>query len=351
MSASHKHPETGISDQRTDRSGAVLVKIAKRMDDQELAEAAMNTFFSMEKKERCKTASFPTETPEDTILSRIYFEGQREKFAADEAAELDNKLKTFEILHGISVNVSMRPLEKKAAAEPAVYELLPNCKVACENELVQAGKDFSAGYRQLSGKDRELFAKNFLKAASEMGMCAEIPDEIKLYSGVHVMPREDMAEQIQLRKVAMERMGEDATGYEVLATQLRSCDVTTFSKDDLLKLAEAISFADEACGLEKSRSGRTIPDAWHSVLRLKTAEELEKETKLADDAGRNARDVAQAMSKSEIIGRFGPGALEEVEDDAGKIDTERLAGLIELFGGARQTEAEETSGGRGANVQ
>ena len=63
MSASHKHPETGISDQRTDRSGAVLVKIAKRMDDQELAEAAMNTFFSMEKKERCKTASFPTETP------------------------------------------------------------------------------------------------------------------------------------------------------------------------------------------------------------------------------------------------------------------------------------------------
>lgn len=182
-------------------------------------------------------------------------------------------------------------------------------------------------------------------------MCAEIPDEIKLYSGVHVMPREDMAEQIQLRKVAMERMGEDATGYEVLATQLRSCDVTTFSKDDLLKLAEAISFADEACGLEKSRSGRTIPDAWHSVLRLKTAEELEKETKLADDAGRNARDVAQAMSKSEIIGRFGPGALEEVEDDAGKIDTERLAGLIELFGGARQTEAEETSGERGANVQ
>lgn len=87
------------------------------------------------------------------------------------------------------------------------------------------------------------------------------------------------------------------------------------------------------------------------MFRLKTAEELEKETKLADDAGRNARDVAQAMSKSEIIGRFGPGALEEVEDDAGKIDTERLAGLIELFGGARQTEAEETSGGRGANVQ
>ena len=146
-------------------------------------------------------------------------------------------------------------------------------------------------------------------------------------------------------------MGEDATGYEVLATQLRNCDVTTFSRDDLLKLAEAISFADEACGLEKSRSGRTIPDAWHSVLRLKTAEELEAETKLADDAGCNARDVAQAMSKSDIIGRFGPGALEEVEDDAGKIDTERLAGLIELFGGARQTEAEETSGERGTNVQ
>ena len=82
-----QHP---IVDQRTDRSGAAFVKIAKRLDDQDLAEAAMNTLFSMERPEPLdKTASFPTDTPEDTILSRIYFEGQREKIAADLAGKLE----------------------------------------------------------------------------------------------------------------------------------------------------------------------------------------------------------------------------------------------------------------------
>ena len=108
-----------------------------------------------------------------------------------------------------------------------IHELLPQCKVACESELVQAGKDFSSGYRQLSGRDRVAFAQNFLKVASEMG--ADIPDEVRLYTGVHVVPREDMAEQILLRKVAMDRMGEDSSGYAVLASELHSCDMTAFS--------------------------------------------------------------------------------------------------------------------------
>lgn len=345
-SAVKQHP---VVDQRTDRSGAAFVKIAKRLDDQDLAEAAMNTLFSMERPEPLdKTASFPTDTPEDTILSRIYFEGQREKIAADLAGRIDERLRTFEILHGVSVNAAMRPLEKKAAV-PVIHELLPQCKVACESELVQAGKDFSTGYRQLSGRDRVAFAQNFLKVASEMG--ADVPDEVRLYTGVHVVPREDMAEQILLRKVAMDRMGEDSSGYAVLASELRSCDVTAFSRDDLMKLAGAVCLADEACGLERGRFSRSIPDAWHSVMRLKTAGELASEAKMAADDGRKAGDVARAMDKSDIIGRFGPGALEEVEDGDGRIDTERLAELLELFGGARPTETEETERERNGDAQ
>ena len=243
----------------------------------------------------------------------------------------------------------MRPLEKKAAAVPVIHELLPQCKVACESELVQAGKDFSTGYRQLSGRDRVAFAQNFLKVASEMG--ADVPDEVRLYTGVHVVPREDMAEQILLRKVAMDRMGEDSSGYAVLASELRSCDVTAFSRDDLMKLAGAVCLADEACGLERGRFSRSIPDAWHSVMRLKTAGELASEAKMAADDGRKAGDVARAMDKSDIIGRFGPGALEEVEDGDGRIDTERLAELLELFGGARPTETEETERERNGDAQ
>ena len=346
-SAVKQHP---VVDQRTDRSGAAFVKIAKRLDDQDLAEAAMNTLFSMERPEPLdKTASFPTDTPEDTILSRIYFEGQREKIAADLAGRIDERLRTFEILHGVSVNAAMRPLEKKAAAIPMIHELLPQCKVACESELVQAGKDFSSGYRQLSGRDRVAFAQNFLKVASEMG--ADIPDEVRLYTGVHVVPREDMAEQILLRKVAMDRMGEDSSGYAVLASELRSCDMTAFSRDDLMKLAGAVCLADEACGLERGRFSRSIPDAWHSVMRLKTAGELASEAKMAADDGRKAGDVARAMDKSDIIGRFGPGVLEEVEDGDGRIDTERLAELLELFGGARPTETEETERERNGDAQ
>ena len=321
-----KNQQTGkpcVSDQRTDRSGAVLVKIAKRMNDQDLAESAMNLLFSMDRKAPLdKTASFPTYTPEDTLLSRIYFEGQREKFAADMAAEIDSRLRTFEILHGVEADVSMRPLEKKTSGEQKCFELLPQCKVACVNDLVQAGRDFSSGYRGLASHERVTFAENFV-------------------------PRPDMAEQILLRKVAMDRMGEDSSGYAVLATQLRQCDLNSFSREELRKLASAISFADEACDLEGGKLGKTIPDAWHSVMRVKTAEEVMAEAKCAGDRARTAEEVASSMGKADVIGRFGPGVLEELEDADGNIDTSRLAELIELFGGAKQdidTEPEPERG-------
>lgn len=344
-----KNQQTGkpcVSDQRTDRSGAVLVKIAKRMNDQNLAESAMNLLFSMDRKAPLdKTASFPTDTPEDTLLSRIYFEGQREKFAADMAAKIDSRLRTFEILHGVEADVSMRPLEKKASGEQKCFELLPQCKVACVNDLVQAGRDFSSGYRGLASHERVTFAENFVKVAFDMG--ADVPEEIKLYAGVDVVPRPDMAEQILLRKVAMDRMGEDSSGYAVLATQLRQCDVNSFSREELRKLASAISFADEACDLEGGKLGKTIPDAWHSVMRVKTAEEVMAEAKCAGDRARTAEEVASSMGKADVIGRFGPGVLEELEDADGNIDTSRLAELIELFGGAKQdidTEPEPERG-------
>lgn len=341
-----KNQQTGkacVSDQRTDRSGAVLIKIAKRMTDQDLAESAMNLLFSMDREISLhKTASFPTDTPEDTLLSRIYFEGQREKFAADKAAEIDSRLRTFEILHGVHVDASMRPLEKKASGESVCFELLPQCKIACVNDLVQAGRDFSSGYRGLTGLERVTFAENFVKAADALG--ADVPEEIKLYAGVHVAPREDMAEQILLRKVAMDRMGEDSSGYAVLAVQLRQCDVNSFSREDLMKLASAVSFADDASDLECGKLGKTIPDAWHSVLRVKTAEELRTEAKCAADKARTAEETASAMDKADIIGRFGPGVLDEVEDADGKIDTARLAALIELFGGDKQDETEPERG-------
>ena len=71
------------------------------------------------------------------------------------------------------------------------------------------------------------------------------------------------------------------------------------------------------------------------------------EAKCAGDRARTAEEVASSMGKADVIGRFGPGVLEELEDADGNIDTSRLAELIELFGGAKQdidTEPEPERG-------
>ena len=311
-----------IDDQYTDRSGAVLVKIASRLKNTNLAKLAINTLFQMPRADKMqKTASFSTQSAADTFLSRLYFEGQREKIASDQAKEIDANLSKYEALYGIPTRVVFTKMTKQASeSTKEAIELLPMCKIASADELIQSGKDFSEQYEKLASRDRRTFALNFMKAASERFKDVEIPEQVRLYAEDGVEGRSDIADSILLRKVAMERQGKDTVGYDTLYNDLKGIDTAALPVSDLHKLAEYLDKADNLVGLRETKHGKTIPDAWHTVFQIKQAEAAEMTTKPDVDS----------LTKADIIARYGEGILDEVENDDGSIDKERLKEIIEV---------------------
>ncbi len=307
-----KNPSPQIEDQNTDRSGAVLTKIASRLRDRKLASLALDTLFDHE-REFAKEASFPTNSAKDVFLSRIYFEGQREKLAADEAKALDERLATYEALYGLQTKVAFGTASlNKTAGE--IHELLPNCKIASKEELVQAGNDFSAQFSRLELAERRSFAENFVKAAQEFAV--EAPSEVNLHAGVGVEANPALPEHLLMRKLALDRRGKNSSAYELLHRKLAELNSATYSLDELAKLAEALEEADLAYAVRKSGPGKNIPDAWHSVFQVKQAEDAQDKT------------PAESLSKADIVSRYGEGILEEVENDTGEIDQPRLKKLL-----------------------
>lgn len=107
----------------------------------------------------------------------------------------------------------------------------------------------------------------------------------------------------------MERGGHLGRGYSVLCETLSTTD---HSIPELAKLASYIDAMDEQFGVTKRY---TLPDGLHTVFRVKTAEE-------------NTEHDVSSLSKSDIVARYGEGILEEVEDDDGNIDKERLKEIV-----------------------
>lgn len=298
-------------DQYTDRSGAALVKIAGRLKSRRLAKLALDAHSSLGGKTRT-SAEFPCDTPKDVFLSRIYFEGQREKLASCMAEEIDKRLSLYETLHNIPNRVEFR---KEANHEPEIYELLPECKVASKEELFQAGNDFSKNFEKLSSRDRRIFAENFVKVA--MALDVECPDEVKLYAGIDVAPRPDMTACINFRKLAMLRHFRHDGGFGELCDSMGEIDTNNLPNDELVKIAETLDMADNLYNLRDLKACRGIPDAWHSVFMIKHAEA--EEPKFPE---------SETMSRADIIGRYGEGILEEIEDENGQIDRDRLAEIL-----------------------
>ena len=311
-----KPPKERIVDQYSDKSGKELVKIASRLKDEKLAKLAIDTLFSMERPYQ-EDASFPSSTPRDVFLSRIYFEGQREKIASEMASAIDKRLGVDEELHNLSHRAAFKPQIEKTASSVAVA-LLPLCKIASKPELFQAGQDFCRDFEKLSSKDRRIFSRNFVKTAKAFGM--DIPDDVRIYACEGVEGRADLMENILLRKVAMEGRGVEHSGFAQLYENLKDMDLRGLGNADLYKLAQAIDEADEFYEIRENLRGQTIPDAWHSVFQVKQAEQEAPRTDI------------NGMSKAEIISRFGEGALEEVENGEGEIDREKLKNLIMAFG-------------------
>ena len=303
---------TSVNDQYTDRSGAALVKIASRLQNNAVAEEALNLLFSTERKDFRKVASFPTDSKENTILSRIYFDGQRDCFSKEAAEAIDNRISIYETLYHVKPDTSVKPIEKQASA---TYELLPGVEIVGESEFVKAAEEFSENYQQLSYADRCTFAKNFCKVAEDLA-----PVDVCLYAGVNTELRPDFKEQLHLRKLAADRCGKDGGEYEKLAVLLENADNSTFDSDSLHKLACTVNAIDESLGFTDVSYDKRLPDAWHALLRKHAEEEGSTESN------------TEKLSKSDIMARFGDQSLDEVENPDGTINQERLQQIMRLFG-------------------
>lgn len=318
-----KQPKEKVFDQYTDKSGAALIKIAGRLNDKKLAKLAIDTLFAMDRLPADET-SFPAATARDTFLSRIYFEGQRDKIEKTAAVDIEKRLEVAEALHSVANKVRFKKTAQEAEPQ-ATVALLPMCKIASKAELVQAGKDFCKDFEKLSSADRRIFSRNFVKTAKLSGI--EIPDAIKIYACEHVEARKDLAEQVLLRKTAMEGSRGEDCGFGALYDKLRQIDPVDLKMPDLYKIARLLDTADNFYGIREKGPGKTIPDAWHSVFQVKQAE-------IATPAV-----SVESMTKAEIISRFGEGALEEVENDEGEIDRGKLRNLVQAIGGEKKDGA------------
>ena len=294
-----------MEDQYTDRSGAFLTKIASCLTSPELAELALDTHKKLHRDGQTKIASFKTDSIQDVFLSRIYFEAQKNEMPLEKAAEIDDRLTLFETLYEFPNAVSFKKMEK--VAQLPEYELLPMCKIATFDELIQSGEDFSKDYKNLATDDRVTFAQNFAKIAFEVGV--GLPEDVCIYTGINVEKNPELEDYVFLRKVAMERQGASGEAFECFD----GFDFNKASNAELYKLAQVLDVIDNAYDLVDK-----LPDGWHSVFQVKQAT-------LDVDEKKN-------LTKAEVISRYGTGILEEVENPDGSLDQKRLHDIIKGIG-------------------
>ena len=318
-----------LLDQRTDTSRAFLVKTASRLHDRNLASKIMKIAEDSSAPASHFACSdgllFPVDSREQTMLSRMYFNGQRDMFNEKTAAEIDSTLTAYENLYGIYDDFSLLGLRKTAAQE--TYELLPGYKVRGAGGLKQAKFEFMEKQAKMAIEDRVSFSMNFIKAASEEGM--DVPEKILQYGGEYACDYDKLQSGMRLRKIAAKRAGKDGSAYEKLADMLTKEAMDKASQEDLACIAGQLQGMDESFGFDAPYYDSRMPNAWNTVFNTKTAEET------GTDSGTANAKNPESMTKADVIARFGEDALDAIENENGDIDYKRLKEVIRMFDGGQ----------------
>lgn len=316
-----------LLDQRTDVSRAFLVKTASRLHDKDLASELLKIAEECGNDTSCYACEdgmlFPVDSREQTMLSRVYFNGQRGMFTKEAAEEIDRTLSVYEKLYDIDNDFTLAGLRKTASEER--HELLPGYNVRGKGGIQRAGREFMEKQAKMSIQDRVEFSSNFMKCASDNGV--DIPESIKQYGGGYGCDYERLQSALRLRKIAAKRAGKDSAPFEKFASEIKSSFVKTASYEDLASIAGSIQKLDEAFGFDSPWYDSRMPNAWQAVFN-KTAEEA--------FAGKDEEKAKspESMTKADVVARFGEDALDEIENENGEIDYAKLKEVIKLFGGS-----------------
>ncbi len=333
-----------IIDQQTDRSQKTLYSALEKYasadtiksvclegyDAGELTKLAGDEFAFPEFR------AFPVNTMESTILSKIYFDYQKDEGFHNKLAayipRVEDRIASFLNLFNVPASI----LEKKAsdsekdgleksAEEFSPQYLVPSkklCKVANKMDLHIAAKLFDNHFDQLDIPTRIEFSQNYVKISSEIKY-SNFSTNIAKYAAELDTNLSNTKRYLELRAAAAHRSNLVKAGEEYikLAKQLDGVDFDETTKEELQKLAELIYSIDKDYGFENSKK---MPCAYTVVFN-----------KLADNdpaMAMSAQDniAAKTMSKADIIGRYGVAALSNVENEDGTINPERVAELNKL---------------------
>lgn len=311
-----------IFDQNSDKSRKRLYGLARSLPEKTAAlvlKTASNHTGGNSNYAWPEAQMFPTSSAEDTLLSRAYFTGQREKIAAETASAIDERLSAAEALYGMDNRFTKRPVVKIAHTKTA--ELLDGrYYVDGIAALRDAGKEFQEKYARLNMDDRIEFACNFIKTALDWGAEDAIPSMALVYSGFSGTDKDTLCNHLMMRKAACLRSGKDGSAYEMLAEHLKLAELDESTAMEKAALADAIHKLDDANGFTAEKYDRVMPDAYRIVFN-KTAEESKPD-----------EPAEQLPDKADLIGRYGEGVLDIVEDDEGNLIPEAVREVMKVFG-------------------
>ena len=319
-----------IEDIQTDKNLSILTsaisKLASSEAREQVYEAALerqddlmkvaSSSFGLERDRK-----FPLHTPEDAMVSKVYFDDQQTKLAESDRRAVGNKIEAYLNLYSIPESMFETAQTKTADTADSPRYLLPNlndCPVYTKDDLVEAGEVFSKQASKLSLPHRVEFAQNFCKLASEWEY-VPYPSDIAKYAGVLDTDMANLSYMLEIRSAAASQEGQDGGMYTKLAHSLLDVQEKP-DREELTKLAHLIHEIDTMYGFDDERYDSKLPDAFSVVFN-----------KQAEDA------PSSKMDKSTVVARYGLDALEAVEDEEGNIDENKVKQIESKYGKPSQS--------------
>lgn len=324
-----KNKITELYDQNSDNSLALLRKLSSLLEDKEFGEEVWQ--LGNARTEHAKTASankfafpekcmFPVDSLEETILSKVYFEGQRTKLAEDLASTIEKRLDTYIDLYDVPDAFSFLPEKTASTTDFKPRHLLPSAglyKVATIKALTSAGKHFESNLSDYSLPERVEFSKEYSKIATTI-RSQRLPKTVQTYCGVMETDFDNVKALLGIRKVAARRAGKTGVEYDKLASAISG--VEQADKNELEKLAQTIHAIDSVYGFTSEKYDKKIPDAYASVFNKEATERV---------GGEEPEVETKQMTKEDIIAQYGEDAIEALENEDGDIDYDKLQNLVD----------------------
>jgi len=278
---------------------------------------------------------FPVNTPENTTLSKVYYDAQKGAMPKADVDSIGKTIDTHLALHGVpegqftykEAQAAENKDEKKMKNPQYMLPKHELCKVASSLDLGPAAKLFEEGLDELQLYDRVEYARNFVKAASELGVRIKSPDILK-YAGVLDFDAVHAQYALELRSGLARRKGKPTEKFNKLACALSEFAGTP-TREELIKLAEVITELDKESGITEKDYARNRAngiDAPHGVVFSKLANEASEAMEGTPDNSFNIEN----MTKADIVGKYGEDILDAVENADGTIDYEALKEAVRL---------------------